>query len=227
MLCLPKQGFVLLSMPKCASTSLVTALAPQASIVFQGNPSLKHMGCRGFDRHVRPILGRVGHPRRSYEVVSLFREPVAWLDSWHRYRSRPGLKQRGDTSYAGDLSFEEFAERYIAGEGQPGPAAHGPIVYGRPARFISLGEDMRVETDRLFALEAPEVWGAWIDEQMGGRVEIGQRNRSTVRSGPELSTSLRRRLEEHFSLEYDVYERLRGTGQWVGARGHVLQPPAG
>ena len=218
MLCLPKQGFVLLSMPKCASTSLTEALAPDAAIVFQGLPRLKHMPCRGFVRNVQPVLERVGHPRESYELVSLFREPIAWLDSWYRYRSRPRLRRRGEESYAGDLTFEEFAEGYMAGE------KDGPVVSGRPARFLTTGPDLVVETDRVFALEAPEAWSGWISERMGRPVAVGRSNASSVRSGPDVPDGLRRRLEEHFAPEYEVYERLRATGQWSGARGTVLRP---
>ena len=209
---------MLLSMTKAASTSLVSALAPRATIVFQRTPALKHMSAGGFKRNVEPILERVGHPRDSYEVVCLFREPVAWLDSWYRYRSRAGLRRRGDDAYTGDLSFEEFAERYMARD------VGGPIVRGRPARFISTGPQFTVEVDRVFALEQPDVWSAWIRGRVGDDLRIEQRNRSSVRSDPDLSPSLRRRLEEHFSWEYDVYERLRATGEWSGARGTVLAP---
>lgn len=205
-------------MMKAASTSLEAALAPRATIIFRRSHGLKHIGARGFKRYVEPILRRGGHPRESYEVVCLFREPVEWLDSWYRYRSRPGLRERRRDHYTGDLSFEEFAERYAAG------AVGGPIVRGRPARFISIGPEFTVEVDRVFALEAPEVWESWIRDRVGGRLEIEHSNRSTVRSGSDVPASLRRRLEEYFRWEYEVYERLRATGEWSGARGTVLAP---
>lgn len=220
MLCLPQKGFVLLSMPKCASTSLTEALAPHASIVFQHLPDLKHIGYQGFTRGVRPILVRSGYRRRSYEVVSLFREPVAWLDSWYRYRSRAGLRRRDDPSYSGEMSFEEYAEAYMAGE------RRGPMPRGRPSRFVSEGEEYVVGTDRLFALERPDVWGAWFEERMGAPLEVARRNRSNVRTEIDLPASTRRRLEEYLAPEYAVYDRLRSTGEWAGARGTVLGAPA-
>lgn len=216
MLCLPQEGFVLLSMPKCASTSLSAALSPQAAIVFQRNPNLKHMGCRGFARNVEPILARVGHARSDYEVVSLFREPVAWLDSWYRYRSRAGLRRRDDPAYAGDLTFEQYVESFLARE------KGGAAPRGRPARFVTEGRGWAVGTDRLFALERPDVWGAWLQERMGGLVDIPRRNRSNVHVEIDLPASTRRRLEEFFAPEYAVYDRLRDTGTWAGARGTDL-----
>lgn len=218
MLCLPQQGFVLLSMPKCASTSLTEALAPHAAIVFQHVPDLKHHGCQGFERGVRPILARSGFPRRTYEVVSLFREPVAWLDSWYRYRSRVGLRRRADASYSGELSFEQYVEAYMAGE------RSGPVPRGRPSRFVSVGDDFTVGTDRLFALERPDVWGPWFEQRMGRPLEFGRRNRSAVRAEVDLPASTRRRLEDYLAPEYAVYDRLRASGEWAGARGTVLAP---
>lgn len=218
MLALPGDGFVLLSMPKCASTSLEAALAPRADVVLRRNPGLKHIGCRGFYRHLEPLLKRTGYPRDDYELVTLFREPIAWLDSWWRYRSRPGLRRRDSDSFAGDMGFEEYAERYMAG------GDDGPVVSGRPARFITRGPRFTVGLDRVFALEASDVWSGWIEEKVGAPVEVARHNRSTVRAGTEVPDSLRRRLEEHFALEYDVYERLRATGQWSEARGTVLKP---
>ena len=44
MMAFPRHGFVLLAMPKCASTSLESALAPYADLVIDRPPGLKHLG---------------------------------------------------------------------------------------------------------------------------------------------------------------------------------------
>lgn len=210
MLALPAHGFVLLSMPKCASTALEDALAPRAEIVFKHNAQLKHINCRAFYDTVGPTLRRAGYPRSQYELVCLFREPISWLESWWRYRQAPRLARRADPSkFSGNLTFEEYAERYLDGD------ASGAVVRGRPARFVSMkGEGFRVGMNRMFALEAPEAWQAWLREKLGEDLEFPTANRSQVQRSPEVSPDLRRRLEEHFAPEYDIYEHLRPTGMW-------------
>ena len=73
MIGLPAHGFVLLSMPKCASTSLVQALQSRAELVLRINPRLKHMNCQSFHKLMVPVLRNGGYERDDYELVSLFR----------------------------------------------------------------------------------------------------------------------------------------------------------
>ena len=63
MMAFPAHGFVLLAMPKCASTSIESALAPYASLVIDKPPSRKHLGCAGFTKRIEPGLAAEGHPR--------------------------------------------------------------------------------------------------------------------------------------------------------------------
>ena len=59
MIALPAHGFVMLSMPKCASTTLVTSLKGHAEILMRVNPKLKHMNCRTFTKRMVPVLAIV------------------------------------------------------------------------------------------------------------------------------------------------------------------------
>ena len=217
MIGLPSQGFVMLSMPKCASTSLVDLLSPKAELIFKRNSLLKHMNCSQFHAKVRPLLRSVGYMRRDYEVVSLFREPVSWLESWWRYRSRPDLlsESKDSDKYVGGLPFESFAAQYLEG------ADAASVVRGRPCRFIALSDNLDIGVDRLFALDRPEIWGSWLGEKLGVELDPRSFNRAPTKRDSEVSTSMRRRLEEHFAPELDVYERLRATGQWDACQGYV------
>lgn len=49
-------------------------------------------------------------------MFAVIREPIDWLGSWYRYRSRKELK--GTNNYAGDHSFEEFV-RYCCSPNGP------------------------------------------------------------------------------------------------------------
>ena len=215
MIGLPAHGFVLLSMPKCASTSLVRSLQGHAELVLRVNPRLKHMNCRSFHTLMVPVLRSAGYEREDYEVVSLFREPTAWIESWWRYRQRPSLAKVDPAKYTGDVSFEEFVGKYV--DGDPGPGT----LRGRPARFVALSDDLDLGVDRLFALEQPQVWQTWIGAQVGGGIDVSTDNRSTVRPEPLLSRTMRGRLDEVFAPEYAIYEQLRAPGEWAPPRGLV------
>ena len=89
----PGRDFVLLALPKTASTALERTLAPYATEVVGSPPGQKHLPARGFV-HTRTLdLAERGHPRESYELVTMFREPIAWLESWWRYRARDHSRQ--------------------------------------------------------------------------------------------------------------------------------------
>jgi hypothetical protein len=212
MLALPGHGFVMLSLPKTASTSLVRSIAGQAEMVLRINPKLKHINCAQFHELIVPVLRKGGYQRKDYELVSLFREPVEWLESWWRYRKRPALHKESSQRYTGDQSFEEFTVDYLA---------RRQTVRGRPARFIAMGDDLDIGVDRLFALERPEAWQGWLAEKVGKELTFRTDNISTERQAPELTSKTRSRLETYFAPEYDIYSRLRETGQWAPPRGYV------
>jgi hypothetical protein len=212
MLALPGHGFVMLSLPKCASTSLVRAIAGQAEMVLRINPKLKHINCAQFHELMVPVLRKGGYQRKDYEVVSLFREPVEWLESWWRYRKRPALHEENSRRYTGDQSFEEFTVDYLERRQK---------VRGRPARFVAMGDDLDIGVDRLFALERPDAWQSWITEKLGKEVTFGTDNVSTVRQEPELTEATRKRLETYFAPEYDIYSHLRETGTWAPPKGYL------
>ena len=214
MMAFPAHGFVLLAMPKCASTSIESALSPYASMVIDRPPSRKHLGCAGFTRQIAPALAAEGHPRESYELVTMFRDPIAWLESWWRYRAR--LDDGSDNSTR-DLTFERFARQYVEGD----PTA--PTPRGRPGQFLTI--DGVVEVDRVLAVERPEAWMAWFSSQLGTRVSFQRRNVSQERVTPQLSDSMRAELVDYFAPEYTVQSRLQDTGAWSGARGTPLEVP--
>jgi hypothetical protein len=215
MIGLPAHGFVMLSMPKCASTSLVQSLQGRAELVLRVNPRLKHMNCRSFHNLIVPVLENGGYRREDYELVSLFREPLAWIESWWRYRQRPALAREDAAKFTGEMSFEEFVGRYVDQDPRPG------TLRGRPARFVAMSEDLDIGVDRLFALEQPRVWQTWIGSKVGGGFDVSTDNRSSVRAEPELSATLRARLEDYFAPEYAIYEELRATGEWAPPKGLV------
>ena len=110
MIAAPQHGFVFLAMPKCASSAIEAAVTRQGLFSLSRNP-LKHMQASEFEELVAPLIDFAGYPRSSYETLCLFREPIDWLHSWWRYRSRPALanpRSQKHENYTGHVTFEEF-----------------------------------------------------------------------------------------------------------------------
>ena len=204
----PGRDFVLLALPKTASTSLERTLSPYATEVVSSPPARKHLPARGFVHTKAHELAEQGHPRESYELVTMFREPIAWLESWWRYRARDDSRRS-----TADMSFEEFALHYLAGDDG------APVPKGRPAKFIHA--QGAVAVDRVFSVERPDVWSAWFSERVGEPLVFERRNASAVERG-ELTVSTREQLAALFAPEYEVWHRLADTGEWSGARGTRL-----
>jgi hypothetical protein len=63
------------------------------------------------------------------ELMAIMREPVDWLSSWYRYRSRPALA--GQQQSTSDMDFDTFVEAWLS----EAPPVFAQI--GRQSRFLS------------------------------------------------------------------------------------------
>lgn len=102
-----EKGFVLLSNPKTGTTALETAFARFADLRSGGWARWKHLN---YDR-MTEIFGDF-FQRQGCSIYGVARHPVDTLASWYRYRSRPILRQRGDRTYTGDISFSQFVAEW-------------------------------------------------------------------------------------------------------------------
>ncbi len=212
MIIAPSHGFVVLSLPKSASTSLDAALAPYHEVV-PGKAPEKHQNLVKFHLHTVPKIERLGFTREQYEVVCLFREPVAWLESWWRYRKRPTSEMRRADRWTGDVPFEEFVRRFLTDKDATG-------IKGRPARFLAGDPSRDIRIDRVFAVDRPDVWTAWFTAKVGAPVRVPRRNRAEAEPAPALPDDLLARLRDWFAPEYDVVDHLAATGEWQPPRGY-------
>ncbi len=203
MLAFPREGFVFLAMPKCASTAIERKLARRSKVVLSA-AGLKHVSVQEFERFVQPLLEHAGHARSSYEVVCLFREPVDWVQSWWRYRSRPSLAENPHRrqNFAGGVSFEEFAEAYIQ---RSAPYAR---VDGDSQSAFVRGGNADVGVDRIFRYEEIDAFVAYVEGKLGRDVTLEHRNESPDRPH-ELSQETYNRLVAHLQPEYEIYSRLQ------------------
>ena len=104
MLVFTKSRLVFLAMPKTGSTAYHTALGPHADLVITDPPELKHAPIYRCDRFFRPIYDKVCGV--ELETLAVMREPVSWLGSWYRYRQRPFLN--GKPNSTAGISFDDF-----------------------------------------------------------------------------------------------------------------------
>ena len=212
MLLAPNKGFALLAPPKTATTSIEQAFSPYADVSLQKNP-FKHTKYAQFQRFLEPWLEAKGFPRGSYEVVCVVREPIDWLFSWWRYRSREGLARPSHPkhdNYAGHLSFEQFARAYM--RSHPGErSVKGGKRFarvGRPSEFLR-PLDGEPAVDRLFRYERLDLLVGYLSGRVGEEVEVGTSNVSPERSF-SLSGGCERDLREFFAPEYELYGRAVG-----------------
>ena len=197
MLLAPGKGFVFLATPKTASTSIEHAFRPHADVFMKSNP-FKHTRYAHFQRFLQPFLNSKGFPRESYEVVCVFREPIDWLSSWWRYRSREKLANPRDPkhrNYTGEVSFEKFARAYMEGSEQFAQV-------GRLSRFVR-SRSGEAEVDRIFRYDRLDLLVDFLCEKVGEEVEVGSVNTSPERSF-SLSEECEIELREFFAPEYRI-----------------------
>lgn len=186
-----KAGIAYLAMPKTGSTAIEAALAPDSDILMSGHPNLKHMRLRRFERYVRPLL-----PANDVETVAVIREPIEWLSSWYRYRSRPQLDGRPNST--AQISFNEFVEAWL----QDDPPAYARV--GRPAEFLAAPQDGPA-IDHLFRYDAFDLLAEFLSNRFGRPLAIAQMNVSP-KINAELSPELEAQLRDSMSIDYEFYE---------------------
>ena len=189
----PQAGFVFLAMTKTGSTAVEAAFERHAQVVVRRPPRMKHATARTFDKVWVPVLEHYGHPRESYEVLSIVRQPVDWVHSWYRYRSRPGA-----SSSVGDLGFDEYAERVVSGEAKLGSAS----AFVRPRRG-------RPGVDRVYRYEHLAEAVAWMAERLGVEPPGLERVNTSPLPPAEVSERTRALLEAHYAKDVALWQRAR------------------
>lgn len=211
MIFLHKARLVILSQPKTGTTALESALAPRASISVSKPPELKHVSYRGFLKFVAPwIEAQTGLERRDYEVVSVMREPLDWLGSWYRYRTRDELKKPGNPraiNFTGNMSFDDFVRDVCRPDGEKPP--HARI---KTPSWVALAGPGSIGVDRLFPYEALDSFYDYITDRTGKAIDA-----KTANVSPKMELTLapetRDLLKRHFAFEFELHGALRRNGE--------------
>ena len=211
MIFLHKARLVILSQPKTGTTALEAVLSPRASISVSKPPELKHMSYRGFMKFVAPLIAaQTGLDRSDYEVVAVMREPVDWLGSWYRYRTRDELRKPDNprsVNFTGNMSFDDFVLDVCQSEDkQP---QHARI---KTPSWVALGTRDTIGIDRLFPYEALDSFFDYIIERTGKPIETKAANVSP-KMDLSLAPEILARLKRHFAFEFALHGALASDGR--------------
>jgi len=196
MLVFYKERLVLLSVPKTGTTALQTALKNRADIVVSDPPELKHAPVYRYNRFFRPMFDKVCHTQM--ETVAVMREPISWLGSWYRYRRRPYMAGKPNSTH--DISFDDFVRAYIKGS-QPGFAN-----VGSQAKFLEPRPNGTSVT-HLFRYEEPQCLSEFLRQRLGTMPPLKRENTS-----PEMELSLTDETVQKYrrkcAAEFTLYESI-------------------
>jgi len=197
-------GFIVLSMPKCASTSLQQALTPVCDVRFKDH--MKHVDYAFVETWVLPMLRARRAPAPfAPRIFCLMREPLDWLYSWYRYSwdetGRPAGAGGAASSGAAFPSFAAFLEAYFS----PRPPRVGGVL--RQTDFLR-GAGGAPGPIELFRFEDHARLVRTLEGLCGQPIDLKVTNKSRPRREADLAgidlLDLRRRLAD----EYAVYEAI-------------------
>ncbi|PCJ75472.1 MAG: gamma-glutamyl kinase [Rhodobacteraceae bacterium] len=187
-----------LAMPKAASTSIEMALFPYCDIAFINNPRVKHIRYRRYKRFILPYIDQSGFG--PLETTCLFREPVDWLFSWYRYRSRDKIKAKPQST--ANMSFDDFVSRYMDEDANI-------FDIGRTSFFV-IGHDGIPAVDHIYRYENLPAYTKFLESRFEEKFDLEHLNESPKRDFA-LSAPLKTQLEQFLTPEYDIYEAARTT----------------
>ncbi len=182
-----------LAMPKTGTTSMEKALGRYCEIRFGRSPKTKHMTQRVFERFMMPYLRDIG--AGDTETVCVIREPVDWLGSWYRFRSKPGFS-RGPKSTK-DVGFAAFIEGYLA---KPQPEFS---KIGRQSGFVA-GKSGKPAVTHMFRYDNLPALVSFLDKRFGRELKLPKVNVSPP-ADMHLPPALRARLETERAEDFALY----------------------
>ena len=189
-----KERLAFLSVPKTGTTAYEAALAPRADMVISEPPMLKHAPVYRYNRFIRPMFVNVCN--RELEVMAVMREPISWLGSWYRYRQRPFMAGKPNSTEA--ISFDDFVLAYMKGK-RPGFADVGSQL-----KFLER-QPNGIGVTHLFRYEDQARLQRFLSDRLGMDLSLQRMNVSPqieLTLDPEVEGKFRRKFADEFTL-YD------------------------
>ena len=130
--------------------------------------------------------------------MAVMREPVSWLGSWYRYRRRPFMMGKPNSTH--EISFDEFVLAYLKGK-RPGFAE-----VGSQAKFLE-SQPNGTGITHLFRYEEQSRLLSFLEERLEITLELGQENVSPSMK-LELSGDIENRLRRKCADEFALYDSI-------------------
>ncbi len=191
-----KEKLAFMATPKTGSTAYQEALRDRADIVVSDPTTLKHTTIQRYNRFFRPMFAVAGAD--DIKTLAVMREPIEWLGSWYRFRSRPFLD--GNPNSTAQMSFDEFALAYCQGD-RPSFAA-----VGSQAKFLT-GPKGADHMDYLFRYDDQDTLIAFLKDRLEVDFALNRRNVSPKKE-LSLDPKTERKLRRKLSAEYALWDGL-------------------
>jgi len=166
------------------------------------------MRAQVFHEHVMPFHKNL-YPEAEIETFCIMREPIDWLYSWYRFRSRDELARIAKlpehshkaAMVCGHVSFEEFIIEVLKGSD-----AQKFAKVGSQSKYILL-DDEKLGVDRIFRYEdgLTDVED-FLSNKIGQQIQIPHKNKSPEKKRIKLSNELIEKLQLHLDKDFELYE---------------------
>ena len=191
-----KERLVLLAMPKTGTTAYHTALRDRADLVYSDPPELKHAPLNLYNRWIRPMFKKVCNV--EMDIAAVMREPISWLSSWYRFRQRPFMDGKANSTK--NMSFDDFVLAYCQ-EKKPGFAN-----VGSQAKFLE-AQSNGCSVTHLFRYDKQDRMNEFLEERLATKLVLEQKNVSPkmeLSISPHVEDELRRKC----APEFDLYDSI-------------------
>lgn len=194
MLVFYKERLAFLAVPKTGSTAYHTALQDRADLVVTGPPELKHAPVRRYDRFFQNIFRKMYDT--EMEIMAVVREPIDWLGSWYRFRSR--TDRIGHPHSTRDLTFEEFVNGYMQ---TPRPDY---ADVGSQSQFFRTRAN-GVGASYIFRYDHQDKIQDFLESRLNTKLELKRENVSPP-GDLTLSPATEERFRKSHATDFSVYE---------------------
>ncbi len=203
MLIFVNAGLIVYSVPKTGTTSIDSAIGSKAEIRLRGTKArgLKHISARRFIKWDKAL--KKEFPNQKFVSCCVMREPIDWLASWFRYRTRDEIKKT--KRYTGDMSFDDYLLK-LCDKNEVGK--RNEISLNGQSKFLI--SKNRIGIDRIFPYEKIDNFINFLSERLNRTIELPKQNISPElsKSKLEISSETLERIKPFISLDINIYNQI-------------------
>lgn len=180
--------------------ALEAALRSFASQEVLKPPAHRHMTVRRFETQLAAKLS--GEGLDVAERVAVLRDPLERLGSWYRYRRRPEIAGKAEST--AEISFADFVEALL----EEDPPAFAKV--GFQDRFVQR-QDGDIGVDHLFDYARPQRLTDFLSARFERKIVLARIN-SSPPADLDLPEELEGRLRAARHTEFALYDRVAKDG---------------